>query len=173
MGAWGLLIPQGVGPVPARAWVGGSLDFIYGRRDSAAGHGREILAFIAHQSPTRHNAWFLKVLAAYASMYVGDKPAAAAAAREALTLTPRSLDAVHWAIASQAAVPVLAWAGAQDDACDLIEQLTTAVPGMFPGDFAQDAFFAVAFGDNPRFKVLVAHAKAQAAATKLELDKVP
>ena len=106
-------------------------------------------------------------------MYVGDKPAAAAAAREALTLTPRSLDAVHWAIASQAAVPVLAWAGAQDDACDLIEQLTTAVPGMFPGDFAQDAFFAVAFGDNPRFKVLVAHAKAQAAATKLELDKVP
>jgi hypothetical protein len=48
-----------------------------------------------------------------------------------------------------------------------------AVPGIFPGDFAQDAFYAVGFGDNPRFKALVARAKAQAAATKLELDKVP
>jgi hypothetical protein len=144
------------------------VDFIYGQRDSAAAHGREILGFIARQAPTRHNAWFLKVLAAYASMYVGDKPAAAAAARAALTLTPRSLDAVHWAIAAQAAVPVLAWAGAQDEACDLLEQLTAAVPGALPGDFAQNAFYAVGFGDNARFKALVARAKAQAAATKLD-----
>jgi TolB-like protein len=173
MSVWNMLIPEGVGPAPARAWLEGSLDFIYGRRDSAAGHGREILAFIARQTPTRHNAWFLKVLAAYASMYVGDKPGAAAAAREALTLTPRSLDAVHWAIAGQATVPVLAWTGAQDEACDLIEQLTAAVPGLFPGDFAQDAFYAAGFGDNPRFKAFVARAKTQAAATKLELDKLP
>jgi TolB-like protein len=173
MRAAGLFIAEGVGSVPARALIGGALDFIYGRRDSAVARGRDLRAFIARQTPTSHNAWFLKMLASFASMYVGDKPAAAAAAREALALTPRSLDAVHWAIARQATVPVLAWAGSQDEACDLLEQLTAAVPGALPGDFAQNTLYAVGFGDSPRFKALVARAKAQAAATKLELDKLP
>jgi TolB-like protein len=168
MSSWGLLIPQGVGGIPIRAFVEGELEFVYGRYAAAAVQGRTVLSFVATQKVSRHNDWFLKLLTAYARMYLLDKAGALAAARESLALTPRTADAVHAAIAGVALAPVLAWAGAQDEALTLLEQLITDVPGILPADLVHDRLYSDAFGDNARYQALVARLKAQIAVTKLD-----
>jgi len=168
MQAWGMLLPQAVGHFPARAMTLGAFAFAHGHREQAAEQGRAILQFVSRQTQTRFNQWFLNVLTAFAKMYLGDKPGAVAAAREAIRLAPRNTDAVHAVIASAAAIPILAWAGHQDEAFAMLEPLTTSDPGLMPGEFATNAVYATAFGENARFKALVARFKAQMAATKLE-----
>jgi len=161
-------VPIGVGEYPMRALYQGRMDFLLGDRADAARDGGEILAFVGDTKLTRRNGWLLKVLTSYAKMYQGEKPAALAAAHEALALAPRSLDAVHWATASAFLAPVLAWSGAQDEAAAMLDELSTSVPGMPPAVIARDALIATTLSGNARYKALVVRLEAQMAATKLE-----
>ncbi len=163
----GLLRPVAVGDTPQRALLLGDIDLQLGDREAAARDGRAVLAFVAGEKVTAYNEWFLKVLTARGKLYLGDHPGALAAAHEALVLTPRSLDATHWAISSRMTVDVLARCGAADEAVTTLEQLVVAVPGLMPAEIARPEF-AVPLANNARFKALSAKLDAQMAATKLE-----
>jgi len=166
-GAWNLLIPAGVGPGPGRDLIEAEIDFGFGHREAAETSARKALDILARQPPTRHGGWFRELTVSNLKLYMGDSAGALSAARKAIALAPRSVDVVHWTIASESAIPVLAAAGRKDEALALIEQLTNAVPPLLPGDYAQNLVFARAFGDDARFRALTEKVRAQARATKL------
>jgi hypothetical protein len=78
---------------------------------------------------------------------------------------PRSRDAVNWAITAYLTAITYAWAGAEDDAVELLEQLSTAVPGVAPAEITAPIFGPLA--KNARYEALAQKLKAQMAATKL------
>jgi hypothetical protein len=62
---------------------------------------------------------------------------------------------------------VLAWAGKQDAAVDLLTRLATDVPGLPPADIARQPYYTTPLGDNARFAALAQKLEAEMAATDL------
>ncbi len=128
------LLASRVGDEPTRALRLGELDLLLADAASAAAQGREILAFVAAQKPTRYTAWYLALLESSGKLYGGDFPGALAAAKAAQDLMPRKRDAVQWAIARGWAARIYAWAGEQEAAAEMLEELATITPRPRTGD---------------------------------------
>ncbi len=60
---------------------------------------------------------------------------------------------------------VLAWAGKQDDAVDLLTRLGTDIPGLAPADIARQPLYTTPLRDNARLAALVQRLEAEMAAT--------
>ncbi len=101
-------------------------------------------------------------------MMKGEQGAAIAAARDSVAKCPRSLCGYNWSDAARNAAAILAWSGAQDEAADLLEQLSTGNGGLAPAYITRDPRYSVPLADNARYKALVKRLEAQMAATKLE-----
>jgi len=157
----------GVGMRPTaepRGW----LQMLLGNRTLAMEAGREVLEFVARQRPTRANATFLQLLSAEGWLFSGGPERARTTARAAASgQVDEGAFPVSPQMRSQIA-QVLAWAGAPDEATDILEQLSVSIPGLAPGQIARDPLYTVPLAGNPRYQALKAKLEAQMAATKLE-----
>jgi tetratricopeptide (TPR) repeat protein len=118
--------------------------------------GDAVLAFVHGERETKWNRFFLRLLAAEAYTFTGQKEQAIAAAREGLGLMPRSVNAVAWVGAASLAARVYAWNGADEEAAKLLEELAGAAPGQQPAFIAMDPLLTLPLAHNARFQSLVA-----------------
>ncbi len=149
---------------PPVALVRGWTRLLKGEREAARADGREALQRLRPAAPAE---WDWQLLAAEAHVLAGDNASAVAAAREAMKLMPRSRYAMRGAFAASRAAIVLAWAGQQDEAIALLEEIGSATPGVSPGNITREPLYVSALGDHPRFKALAERLEARMAATRL------
>jgi hypothetical protein len=139
---------------------------------AAAVEGKAVLSFVAHEPPTRWNKWFLRTLVAEGSLLAGNKQRAISTAREALALMPRKLDTLRSRYASSVAARVFAWAGADDEAVALLEQLAILKPGLGPAEITRDPLYSIPLASNTRYQALVARLEMQMKTYDAELRKI-
>ena len=162
-----LLLPYGVGESPMSALLQGQSDLLLGDERDAEVQGRAVLEFVASRRANPRNDWYLKTLEAAGRLLSGDRAGAIAATRQSLTLMPRSRDAVDWALTAYVGAVTYAWAGDEDGAVELLEQLSTAVPGVAPVEITRSPNFTLPLAKNARYKALQQKLEAQIAATTL------
>jgi TolB-like protein len=138
--------------------------------DKAAAHSQSeaIRAFLTSTPKTHVQAWYGTVLAAEAQLLAGDHAAAIATAQQLIASRPRAKDAWTWYWVAQYSARILAWAGAQDDAVALLDNLSTVQNGLPPALVTRQPLFDVPLAANPRWQALKARLEAQMAATRLE-----
>jgi len=121
------------------------------------------------RSPRTHVlAWYGKALAAEAQLFAGDHAGAIATTQEVLATRPREKDAWTWYWVAKYSARILAWAGAEDRAVSLLDNLSTVQGGLPPALVTRDPLFDVPLAKNPQWRALKARLEAQMAATKLE-----
>ena len=133
---------------------------------AAARDGRAILAFVAAEPVTRWNAWYLRLLAAEGALFSGDKIKAVADARAAMAMTPRNIHPGIQRYALALAARILAWAGAGNEAVELLDQLSTRFPAIGPAEITRDPLFSAPLGSNPRYNALETRLEAEIAANQ-------
>jgi TolB-like protein/tetratricopeptide (TPR) repeat protein len=139
---------------------------------AAAREGRAVLDFVAKEPPTRWNKWFLRTLAAEGWLLTGDKQQAIVTAREALELAPRKLDALWSRYASAVAARVFAWAGSEDEAITLLDELAVLKPGLSPAEITRDPLYSVPLAENPGYRALAARLEADMQGYAAEIQKL-
>jgi TolB-like protein len=159
--------PIGLGRHPVAEFRGWA-DLLLGDREAAAKDGQAVLDFVPRQRATLWNKWYLKYLEADGYLLIGEKTRAIAAARESIKLASESAQRDHYMAAKYYAAWVMAWAGEQDEAASLLEELSTSIPGVPPAYIARDPIFTMPLANNARYQALKAKLEAQMAATKLE-----
>ena len=157
--AYTLVLP-GTGRSPKADWRGWA-DMLLGDKAAAAEDGRAVLAFVSQQAETKWNRYFLRALTADGRLFVGDKAGAIEAAHAAIAAAPRSVDALNWATAASAASVTLAWTDAKDESVALLEELSTAMPGVAPAAITRVPNLTVPLANNPRYQALKAKLEAQ------------
>jgi TolB-like protein len=163
----GNLPALGIGRIPIadlRGWA----DLLLGDQDAAARDGRAVNVFVGQQEAAEWNAWYLRLLAADAQLFSGDRAGAVNAAHEALAMKARSPDLYDRTLVKYLAAQVLAWSRAEDEAMDLLEELGQPTSALAPALIARDPVFTVPLANNARFQALKANLEAQMAATRLE-----
>jgi hypothetical protein len=157
-------------PPPPVAEMRGWADLLLNERAAAKSDGQTTLRVLGQSSHDADTelAWLTRLRVAEGQLFAGDNAKAATAAREGVALIPRSSNALQWLYAMNMATGVLAWAGQEDEAATMLEQLADAIPGVSPAMIARDPIYTVALADNARFKALSAKLEAQMAATRLD-----
>jgi hypothetical protein len=150
-----------------RGWV----KLLEGDAVAAARDGRVVLEFVAQQPATRWNAWYLRMLAAEGELFVGNKTKAGELARSALAMAPRNVHIGFQRYAPALAARILAWAGAEDEAVGLLEQLSTNFPMIGPAEVIRDPLYTTPLAANERFKMLERRLGAELAANQKLSDR--
>ena len=113
----------------------------------------ELLAeFARSSSVTPWNAWWIKMLEAEAALFKGDKALAAADATSALSLLRKYPGVASSIYARSRGARILAWAGSQDAALDLLETLATQSPGIGPAEIVRDPLYEIPLRENARYR---------------------
>jgi adenylate cyclase len=156
-----------VGPTPVadeRGWM----DLLLGDRVQAQRDGERIVAFLKRTPETKWNRWFRVMLLAEAQLFEGNEDAAERSAAEAVTLT-RSLpdvsdqmDAYVWS------TQILAWTRHKDEAVQRLEQLSTSIPGLWPGYIPAEPKFSVPLEHVAAYQALLARLSEQMQAFALK-----
>jgi len=141
-------------------WVRGQIDLQLGDRKEADKDAKAVLSWVASQSETKWNRWFLRYLTAFAHLLQGDKASAIRFAHEALKLSPDGGTGV-WPVAPYLAATVLAMAGEQDEAAKLLEKVAFGSPCILPVEIVRNPELTVSLADNPRYQMLKAKLEAQ------------
>ena len=149
----------------------GWVKLLEGNAVAAARDGRVVLEFVAQQPATRWNAWYLRMLAAEGELFVGNKAKAAELARSALAMAPRNVHIGIQRYAPALAARILAWAGAEDEAVDLLEQLSTDFPTIGPAEVLRDPLYTTPLAANARFKTLERRLNAELVANQKLSDR--
>ncbi len=138
--------------------------------DAAAAHRQSdaIRDFLALTPKTHMFAWYGTALAAEAQLFAGDHAGAIKTAQEVVASRPRERDARTWRSVASLSARILAWAGAQDKAVQLLDNLSTAQGGLRAAEIIRDPLFDAPLAGNPSWQALKARIEAQMAATKLE-----
>ena len=145
-----------------RGWV----HLLLGDRVGAARDGRELLDFVADQKETKWNRAFLHLLAGEGAMFGRERQRAIVEARRALELGQFPQDNE---LLTPTAAAVYAWSGAEDEATQILERLSTApLITLSPVMIARDPLYTVPLAGYARYAALQAKLEAQMAATKLE-----
>ena len=66
---------------------------------------------------------------------------------------------------------ILAWAGAQDEAVELLEGLSNGFPGVGPAEITRDPLYRVPLVNNPRYKALEQKLEVEIAANQRLFDQ--
>jgi tetratricopeptide (TPR) repeat protein len=135
---------------------------------AARRQGEAIRAYSARTPKNNVQAWYGKALAAEAQLFQGDRAGAIAAIEEVLDARPREKDAWSWYFVARYSARIFAWAGAEDRAVSLIDNLSTVQGGIPPALITHDPYFDMPLARNARWQALKARLEAHMAATKLE-----
>jgi len=125
-----------------------------GDRAAAERDGRIMLDFVANEPRTKWDTWHLRFLAAEGAMFVGNKSLAIAETRTALAMTPHKINVGASKYASATAARIFAWSGAEEEAVDLLDSLSTNYPGLGPAEITRDPLYSIPLAKNHRYKIL-------------------
>jgi tetratricopeptide (TPR) repeat protein len=120
----------------------------------AARDGQIMLDFAEHEPVTKWNSWYLRFIAAEGALFSGNKTQAIADARAVLTMTPGDRIPFMRLYANATAAQIFAWAGAEDEAVALLEELSKGFPGLGPAAITRDPLYSIPLKNNARYKVL-------------------
>jgi TolB-like protein/DNA-binding winged helix-turn-helix (wHTH) protein len=152
----------GIGKKPV-AELSGWLHLLTGNKVAAVKQGQIVLEFVAGERTTPWNQWHLRCLAAEGALFSGDKTRAVAEMHAALELLP-SGKLVQRRYANVLAARVFAWAGAEDEAVNLLEQLATTPPLLGPAEITRDPLYSIPLAKNARYQSLSKQLEAKLAA---------
>jgi TolB-like protein/DNA-binding winged helix-turn-helix (wHTH) protein len=153
-----------------KAELRGWTNLLLGDTAAVRSDAKQLTTFIAQTPLTAWNTWHLKLLAAEAALFAGDRPAAITRADEALALMPRARDALKARYVMVVAARIYAWAGASDNAIDLLESLSSMVPGLGPAQISRDPLYLQPLDAEPRFRQIKTKLEAEIAARSGEGD---
>jgi TolB-like protein/DNA-binding winged helix-turn-helix (wHTH) protein len=140
--------------------------------EAAANDGRTLLRYVADNATTdQTGARYLRILKAEGELLSGNHAAAVAEARAALAMFPPRGTAHRFA-ASQLA-KVFAWAGAEEDAVVLLEEIATQYPMLGPAEITRDPLYSVPLAANARYQTLERKLEAEIAVNQTLLASVP
>jgi TolB-like protein/DNA-binding winged helix-turn-helix (wHTH) protein/tetratricopeptide (TPR) repeat protein len=129
---------------------------------AAADDGRTLLRYAADDiSSNQTGARYLRILKAEGELFSGNHAVAVSEARAALAMFPPRGTARRFA-ASQLA-KVFAWAGAEDDAVTLLEEVSTQFPMLGPAEIARDPLYSIPLSNNARYRALESKLEAEIA----------
>jgi TolB-like protein len=156
-----------VGPLPVadeRGWM----DLLLGDHAQGERDGERIIAFLKRTPETKWNLWFRRMLLADAQLFEGHADAAAQTAAEGVTLTRARPDVSDQMDAYTWETQILAWTGHNDEAVQRLEQLSTSIPGLWPGYIPAEPKFSVPLGHVPAYQALTARLSEQMRALALK-----
>jgi hypothetical protein len=155
---------------PPVARLRGWAHLLMGDRVAAMADGREILAFkdLAPPGLSGDAGWLDKLRRAEGHMFAGQPKQAVALARAGMNEMPRTRNALLWDYATSMGAAVLAWSGQEEEAAQLLEILSTEIPGLAPASITRDPVYAVPLKDNARYQALSARLEALMARTNLD-----
>jgi hypothetical protein len=140
--------------------------------DDAAGaehDGHTLLRFAADEhDPAQTSDRYLQILKAEGELFSGRPADAIAAARAAVSLFPPQGTSRRFA-ASQLA-KVFAWAGAEDEAVALLEEIASDYPALGPAEITRDPLYSVPLAANARYQALEQRLEAEIAANQALLE---
>jgi TolB-like protein/DNA-binding winged helix-turn-helix (wHTH) protein len=130
----------------------------------AAADGKRLAGFVVKQPKHPWNDWLMPLITAEGALFSGQREQAIEAADRAVKLVPRAQDATTWRYLAMTAAKVYAWSGAEDRAVELLDQLTSDVPGIGPAQVTRDPLFSVPLANNARYLALKTRLEAEIAA---------
>jgi hypothetical protein len=134
-----------------------------GDRAGAASQGPIVLQFVASQKRRKWNTWALHMLTAESALFSGERDRAIAEARQAIGAIGTTSNLSVTVHGRMMAARIYAWAGAHDDALDLLEQLSGSYPGIGPAAIARDPLLSVPLAGHARWQALVRKLQAEIA----------
>lgn len=150
---YGNLNLYGASPKPV-AELRGWERLMLGDAKGAARAGETLAAFVRTTPVTSWNAWWMKLLESEAALFKGDAALAAADAVDALSLLRKYPGFAGSIYARSRVARVLAWAGRQDQAVDLLATLATQSPGIGPAEIVRDPLYEMPLHAHARWREL-------------------
>jgi TolB-like protein len=155
----------GIGSKPL-AELRGWAKLLTGDPAAAETDGHTLLRYTAAENRGTDNtsARYLQILKAEGELFAGDPARAVAEARAALAMFPPRGTARRFA-ASQLA-KVFAWAGAEEEAVVLLEEIATQFPALGPAEITRDPLYSIPLAANARYRALEQKLEAEIAANQ-------
>jgi TolB-like protein/DNA-binding winged helix-turn-helix (wHTH) protein len=129
---------------------------LIGDAAAAQADGQALLEHAQRESASARDTIYLQVLRAEGHLFMGNRERAiseALAARAAVIVRDRPGSTTRRFISSLAA-RVLAWAGAHDEAVELLEELATQFAALGPAEIARDPLYALPLAGDARYERL-------------------
>lgn len=148
----GALPGLGLRPVDQyRAW----LALLSANPEAASHYAKGVRVFLRETPETQWNAWFLRMLAAEAELFEGNKAQAARAVRDVMAMAPsRDANVRAYRYRERMAAAVFAWAGAEDEAVQLLRSLAYEIPVIGAAAVARDPIFSMPLAHNVEYRKL-------------------
>jgi len=143
-------------------------DLLSGDGAAAKRDGRQVLEFLERNPATKWNHWYHELLRADAQLFLGDGGAANRTAAAALAETRSTPDVSDQMNALIMSTRILAWSDAKREAVQRLVELSTAVPGLWPGEIGGDPLYSVPLASIPAYQELVAGLDAQMRASGIQ-----
>jgi TolB-like protein len=143
-------------------------DPLLGDHQAAARESRKILDFLDQNPETRWNRWYREILRADAQLFMGDAAAANRTAAAALALTRAKLDVSDQMNALIMQTRILAWTDAKEAAVKQLAELSTAVPGLWPGEIGGDPLYSIPLAPLASYRELTDRLSAQMRASGIK-----
>ena len=147
-----------------RGWT----DMLMGDRDQMRRDGQRMLDYLQRHPETKWNRWFHLMLRADAQLFLGDGDAANRTAAEAVALTKAKPDVSDQMNAYVWSTHILAWTGAKSQAVTRLVELSTSVPGLWPGEITGNPIFSIPLKQFSGYKALRAQLTTQMRAAQLK-----
>jgi TolB-like protein/DNA-binding winged helix-turn-helix (wHTH) protein len=120
----------------------------------ARAEGQVLLDFVQREPATRWNGWVHHLLAAEGALFTGDNARAIREARIGIELAAAIPYHASSLYAKMLAARVYAWAGEEDEAVDLLEQLSTGSMTIGPAMVTRDPLYVIPLANNARYQAL-------------------
>lgn len=155
----------GIGDKPVAELRGWSA-LLGGDRDAAAAAGKTLLEYAEREPSSPRDALYAKVLRAEGRLFADDREGAIEDARAALAEVRAQFATNTFRFVGIITARVLAWAGAGDEAAEVLEDLATKFTALGPAEIARDPLFAAPLEGNARYRRLASRLEAEIAANQ-------
>jgi TolB-like protein/DNA-binding winged helix-turn-helix (wHTH) protein len=160
---YGNLTGVGLKPVAElRGWE----RLMSGDAKAATQAGVALTEYLQTEKPATWNAWWFELLAAEANLFKADKALAATQASHALSLLRKYPGFAGSVYARGRAARILAWAGEENQAMELLEALATQTPGVGPAEIFRDPLYGIPLAANARYRELAEKYEREITATE-------
>jgi TolB-like protein len=145
----------------------GWMDLLLGDRTEQRKDGKKILSFLSRTAETPWNKWFRTMLQADAELFMGDTQKANQTAAAAVALTRSRPDVSDQMGAYIWSTQILAWTERKNEAVARLTTLSTAVPGLWPGEIVENPKYTIPLGDSAGYQALRERLKKEMSALDL------
>jgi TolB-like protein/DNA-binding winged helix-turn-helix (wHTH) protein len=132
-----------------------------GDRAAAEADGKTLLDYAQRQAASPRDTVYLEVLRAEGRLFSGDRNGAIEDARAALADARVAFATNTLRFVGIITARVLAWAGAEEEATEVLEDLATKFTALGPAEIVRDPLFSLPLRGNSRYRQLATQLEAQ------------